>query len=166
MKLFDIAKTEGVDVAKAIGDVLSGKSSFETFNQIGGKNLDVFKKEFADLFKQQQALQFFKGNTVSGEPGLQGGFGISIQEPGIRKSISQFDVNTALAAQRAGLPPINQTNVNTTASVNVNANIDISKLSEVKEQFIKEVTKQLPQAGSDVNNALSQALAGKQNQAL
>lgn len=162
IKLFEIAQTEGTDVAKAIGEVLSGNIDFTDFMRRGGKQVEIFKSQFADLFKQQQALQFFTGDVVTEAPTLRGGTGIAIQEEALRTPVSRFDANLALA-QRTGERQFQKiTEIQATAPVTVNAQIDISKLSEVKDQFVKEVTKQLPQVGSDVNNALVQALNGKQ----
>jgi TP901 family phage tail tape measure protein len=109
IKLFEIAKTEGTEVAKRIGDVLSGDTSFTSFVRRGGKELEVFKKEFADVFKQQQAVQFFTGERVSESPELRGGTRIAIQEESIRKAalpnlqqeqaklVAEFtNINTAL----------------------------------------------------------------------
>lgn len=162
MKLFDIAKTEGVQVAKQIGDVLAGNLDFENFIRRGGKAVEVFKQQFADFFSQQQALQFFQGNRVSELPNLMGGTNIAINEEAIRKPLSQYDVNIALARRAAEQQFQRLTNITATVPVTVNANIDISKLNEVKKSFISEVSKQLPQVGTEVNDALVQALTGKQ----
>ena len=166
MKLFDIAKTEGVQVAKEVGDVLSGNTDFEMFARRGGKALEVFKTQFDDLFKQQQALQFFKGERVSGEPTLRGGTRIGIQEEALRTPISRNDVQLGMAQKRAEEQFARIATVQTTVPVTVNANIDISKLKETKDQFVKEISRQLPTVGSDVNNALVQALTGKQGNSL
>jgi TP901 family phage tail tape measure protein len=166
IKLFEISQTEGVAAAKAIGDVLSGETGFSDFARRGGKNLEIFKKEFADLFKQQQALQFFTGERVSGEPTLRGGSNIAIQEEALRgqRPIGRTELTRAQTAAEAQFTKITQ--VQTTVPVTVTANIDVSKLSEVKKHFVMEITKQLPQVGSDVNNALVQALTGKQGNTL
>jgi len=86
IKLFDIAQEEGTSVAKRIGEVLSGEFDFSTFVKKGGKELEVFKKNFEDIFKQQQAEAFFKGETVPGAKGLKGGAGIvlPVADEGIR----------------------------------------------------------------------------------
>jgi hypothetical protein len=159
MKLFDIAKTEGVAVAKQVGDVLAGNTDFDLFIRRGGQAVEVFKKEFADLFKQQQAIQFFQGDRVSGLPDLNRGSTIAIQEEALRNPQLRLPANQENAIQRL-------TNVNTTVPVSVTASIDISKLDEVKQRFIDEVTKQLPQVGTDINNALVQAILGKQGNTL
>jgi len=166
IKLFEISQTEGVAAAKAIGDVLSGDKSFDTFVRQGGKNLEIFKKEFADIFKQQQALQFFTGERVSGEPSLRGGSSIAIQEEALRnqRPISRTELTRAQTAAEQQFTKITQ--VQTTVPVTVTANIDVSKLEEVKKQFTLEISKQLPQAGTDINNALIQALNGKQGNSL
>lgn len=99
MKLYDIAKTQGVEIAKQVGDVLSGNTDFSIFVRKGGAALDVFKKEFSDLYEQQQAIAFFSGNTVPGEQGLQGGTRIGIQENVNLKS-KRFDPQAEIQRQR------------------------------------------------------------------
>jgi len=162
IKLFNIAQQDGVEIARQIGDVLAGNKDFNIFARQGGKALEVFKREFEDLFKQQQALQFFTGERVTEAPNLRRGTSIAIQEEALRQErpIGRTELTRAQAAAQQGFTKISQ--IQATAPVTVNANIDISKLSEVKDQFVKEVTKQLPQAGTDINNALQQALLGKQ----
>lgn len=166
IKLFNIAQQDGVEIARQIGDVLAGNKDFNIFARQGGKALEVFKREFEDLFKQQQALQFFTGERVTESPNLRRGTSIAIQEEALRQErpINRTELSRAQAAAEQGFTKISQ--IQATAPVTVNANIDISKLSEVKDQFVKEVTKQLPQAGTDINNALQQALLGKQGQNL
>jgi TP901 family phage tail tape measure protein len=159
MKLFDIAKTEGIQIAKQVGDVLAGNTDFDMFIRRGGQAVEVFKKEFSDLFKQQQAQQFFTGERVSGLPGLNQGSQIAIQEEALRNPQLRLPAGQEQAIQRL-------TNINTTVPVSVTASIDISKLEEIKTKFVEEVTKQLPQVGTDINNALVQALAGKQGNSL
>ena len=84
IKLFRIAQTEGIEVARRIGDVLSGSTDFSTFVRQGGKELDVFKKQFSGIFEQQQAGAFFRGDVVPGQAGLRGGQRIAIEEEAIR----------------------------------------------------------------------------------
>ena len=101
LKLFDIAKTEGVDVAKAIGDALQGNIDFDTFIRTGGRAVEVFKKEFGDVFNQQQAQRFFEGLTIPGLENLRGGFSIAIDEESIRKSLSSFDSQAQIQFAKA-----------------------------------------------------------------
>lgn len=160
MKLYDIAKSEGVDVAKRISDVLAGKLDFDSFVKRGGKSLEIFKEQFGDVFKQQQAQQFFQGDRVSGEStSFRGGTRISIQEKALGKNISQFDPTLSVAQSTAQRTI---TNVQPSIPVTINAEIDVSKLNEVKEMFIKEVSKRLSQAGTEVNKSLTTALTGNQ----
>lgn len=77
VKLFDIAKDVGIRTAQNIGDVLAGNTTFSEFVRRGGKDLEIFKKEFADVFKQQQALQFFRGERVAELPSLRRGTSIA-----------------------------------------------------------------------------------------
>ena len=169
MKLFDIANTNGVDVARKLGDVLAGTTDFSTFVRIGGDALDVFKKNFADMFKQQQAIEFFKGNQVPGMEGLQGGLGISIPEEAIRqRGTPTFDTGAAIARSRAisGFERISEIKATINAPTTINNNIDISKIDEVSDKVISKISEQLPQVGSSVNKALTEALEGKQSNAL
>lgn len=101
IKLFDIAQTEGVDIARQIGDVLAGSTDFDNFIRAGGKAAEVFQKEFADLFKQKQAETFFKGNIVPGVSTLQGGSGVTIQEQNIQNPLSRFSTELSLVQKRA-----------------------------------------------------------------
>lgn len=80
VKLFRIAQTEGVKIAKDIGEVLSGQKDFNTFVRQGGKGVEILKRDFADLFEQQQANAFFSGKQVAGLPKLTGGGRIPISE--------------------------------------------------------------------------------------
>lgn len=96
LKLFEISKTEGVEVAKKIGDVLAGNTDFSTFVRQGGKELEIFKSQFEDIFNNQQAQAFFKGNNIPGLEGLRGGQNIAIQEEGIRGVANRFDAAAAL----------------------------------------------------------------------
>ncbi len=101
IKLFRIAQEQGTDVAKKIGEVLSGQSDFTNFVRQGGQALEVFKDKFADIYEQQQAMAFFKGNVVPGTTGLRGGFGIPIEEEAVRRPINRAALT--LAASREGL---------------------------------------------------------------
>jgi TP901 family phage tail tape measure protein len=105
IKLYKIAQEQGTDVAKKIGDVLSGEVDFSAFIRQGGKAAEVFADQWADLFEAKQAEQFFRGERIStlpkkGESGfdfnlfnrgtgkdlsaLRGGGNIKIQEEAIR----------------------------------------------------------------------------------
>ena len=105
VKLFRIAKEEGIETAKAIGEVLSGQRDFNTFLKIGGKDVEVFKKSFADIFEQQQALRFFRGNIITGQPSLRGGARIPIQEQIVQRDITptRATIDFQLAKARLGL---------------------------------------------------------------
>lgn len=78
VKLFRIARDEGTEVAKSISEVLSGDRDFANFVRRGGRELEVFKKEFGDIFESQQAKRFFEGLTVPGLQGLRGGTSIEL----------------------------------------------------------------------------------------
>lgn len=88
IKLFKIAQEQGTDIAKKVGDALAGNIDFSSFIRRGGEAVDIFKKEFSDLFEQQQALAFFKGERVPGVTGLRGGTQIPILEELTRKPVT------------------------------------------------------------------------------
>ena len=170
VKLFEISKTEGVAAAKAIGDVLSGETGFSDFARRGGKNLEIFKKEFADLFKQQQALQFFTGERVSGEPTLRGGSNIAIQEEALRKqepsrtALEQAQQTSEKLAREAQIRAV--VTMQTTIPINMTTTIDVSSLNELITKTASEFAKQGLVAGSEVNKMITQVLLGKQGNSL
>ena len=148
LKLFRIAQEQGTEVARRIGDVLSGEIDFDLFVRRGGEAVDVFKKEFADLFEQQQALQFFRGESVSGLKRLRGGTRIAIQEEAIRTP-AITDRTQALLAQRRAVSQVARTQAinQINAPVQITTNIDISKLDEVSTKVIHEISTQLRDSG-------------------
>jgi len=165
LKLFRIAREQGVDIAQQISDVLSGEVDFSTFIRRGTEAAEIFKKEFANLFEQQQAKAFFRGETVPGIKGLRGGTRVAIQEEAIRTPALTGRIQARLAQRRAISQQIQSIN-QVTAPVNITANIDISKLDEVSNKVINQVSQQLPKAGSQINDALKRALVGKQTPTL
>lgn len=96
IKLFRIAQEQGTQVASQIGDVLAGNTDFSGFIRRGGQAVDIFKKQFADIFEQQQALAFFKGDTVPGAQGLRGGSRIAIEEQALRARTPRFNANAQI----------------------------------------------------------------------
>ena len=88
IKLYQIAQKYGTDTAEEIGKVLSGQISFSDFVKSGGKELEIFKKQFGDEFEQQIAEAFFKGEPITKgfnfDLGFRGGEDIPIAEEGIR----------------------------------------------------------------------------------
>ena len=84
LKLFRIAQKEGTNEARIIGEVLSGQRDFDNFIRSGRRAVDIFKKEFADVFEQQQAIRFFRGDIIPELRGLRGGEDIDIREQAIR----------------------------------------------------------------------------------
>lgn len=168
IKLFNIAQVEGVETAKKIGDVLAGEMDFSTFVRRGGRELEIFKKEFEDLFKQQQAIAFFRGERVPELTGLRGGTRIAIEEEAIRRPTTRFAPELAIQQARIQreFQRIEELKVKVEAPITINAEIDASQLSEVQQVFVNKVAQQLPQVGSKINKALAQALGNKQNQVL
>jgi hypothetical protein len=170
IKLYEISKTEGIDTAKAIGDVLSKNISFEDFVRRGGKALEVFKTQFEDKYKQQQAEQFFTGERVSGEPMLRGGTRISIEEEALRKrqpsrtALEQAQQASAKLASEAQARSV--VTMQTIIPINMTTTIDISSLNELITKTASEFSKQGLVAGSEVNKMITQLLLGKQGNSL
>lgn len=114
VKLFQIAKTEGTAVAKRIGDVLAGNLDFAQFVRRGGKELEIFQKQFNDIFEQQQAKAFFAGDVVPGLQGLRGGSRITTAESGrstsgvLAEALIRFNKATDRFNQLEGLTQIPQ----------------------------------------------------------
>ena len=97
-KLYDIAQKYGVDMAKGLSDVLAGDVDFSAFVKKGGKALDVFKENFGDIFKEQQALSFFKGKTQFGFQELKGGqkINVPVSDRGV---VGRTDIGQTVAQQ-------------------------------------------------------------------
>lgn len=61
VKLAEIAKTEGLQTAVALSEVLDGQRDFNTFMRIGGKQAELLTKHFEDFVKSKELEEFFKG---------------------------------------------------------------------------------------------------------
>ncbi len=92
LKLYKISEEHGLNVAKTIGDVLSGERDFSIFERQGGKALEVFKKNFASIFEQQKAEKFFTEGR---------GAGINIQEEALRQPIDKRAVSRLASSEVA-----------------------------------------------------------------
>jgi len=149
IKLFRIAQTEGVAVAKRIGDVLAGNTDFANFVRRGGKELEIFKEKFANIFEQQQAGAFFRGGTVPDIAGLRGGAGIAIEEEAIRTPVRSFNVQAQLQqrALESGLARLN-VQEQTVQAQNVIINTT-GGVESLRQQF---------QAGEAITSSSAQAL--------
>jgi len=139
-KLFKIATEEGSRTAQRIGEVLRGQRDFNIFVRQGGKDLEVFKREFEDIFKAQQALQFFRGQRVSGRPELRGGANIPVaqRDEALINGLGNLTTRIALEQQRSEnfVNRLNnnasKTDVNTTA---INANTQsLQQLTTIFQQ--------------------------------
>jgi TP901 family phage tail tape measure protein len=166
LKLFDIAQSDGVETAKKIGEVLSGNTSFQDFVRRGGKELEIFKTQFADTFKQQQAEQFFKGERVSQLPTLRRGDTIAIQEEALRSPETRQSTIDAAKAVSDKLTQQKQLqtilNLQTSIPIELNTTIDVTRLNEMVTEVAKRVSEQGNIAGTEVNKMLIQFLNGKQ----
>ena len=132
LKLFRIAQKEGIQEARIIGEVLAGQRDFDNFIRAGGVAVDIFKKEFNDVFEQQQAIRFFRGDRVPGERGLRGGTGIPIREEAIR-GVSARNISLEQRRAEALLKRLedsgNKTGVNTNALNRLTEAINNNSLS-------------------------------------
>jgi hypothetical protein len=170
LKLFEIAQTNGEEAAKVIGDVLSGTIDFNTFVRRGGENLELFKTQFAGLFKQIQAEQYFKGERVAELPTLRRGEQIAIKEefirqPEIRQSeLQQAQIRSEQLAQQKQLESV--FNLQASIPINLNTTVDISRLDELAQNVVNKIAEQGAVAGTKVNDMLKTALLGKQGQNL
>ena len=90
IKLFEIAQTEGEDMAKKVSEALADKETFQRVLRIGGETAELLRKEFADKVQQVEAEQFFRGERVARVPELRGGRQINIEEEAIRGGITNL----------------------------------------------------------------------------
>lgn len=161
IKLYRIAQESGIGLAKKIGEVLSGETDFSTFVRQGGEELEIFKKQFADIFEQQQALKFFQGKQVPGQaPSARSGIAIPISEQAIRRPSLAFDAQAQLQRARGVMKaegikrtaqqmPVQQTN-----NINNTFNVTTNNTDEAVQSWITAIKD--PRA----KKALSQALSG------
>lgn len=169
IKLYRIAQEQGTDIAQRIGDVLSGEVDFSSFVRRGGEAVETFKKEFSDIFEQQQALAFFRGDTVPGARGLRGGTRIAIEEEGIRRPTSA--ITRAVGLDQSRLEALArremiQQKVDVSAPVTINTSIDVSDLDAVGDQVVDKIAKEVQKSGSKMNIALAKALYNKQTRSV
>ena len=160
VKLFRIAKEEGSEVAKRIGEVLSGQVDFNNFVRRGGRELEVFKDQFGDLFEQQQALSFFRGDTVPGEAGLRGGSGIPIREEALRRPISPLGSAGAQATE--ALRRARQLQVEVSNRIQVSVQVSGLEASEIintiRRRTIEAISDEINKPGSDIETELNKHL--------
>lgn len=153
-KLFEIAQKEGVDVARTIGDVLAKDIDFASFVRQGGRELEVFKREFGDLFEQQRALSFFRGERIQGFQELGGGTQVQIEEQAIRGlgNLTSRLLGTELQAERIqadiDLDPVNRNS----DVVNKNTNVT-SRNNATIENLIRAFDAGIDISGSDAELA-------------
>ena len=154
LKLFRIAQKYGTDIAKQIGDVLSGQVDFASFIRRGGEAVDIFKKDFANVFETEQAKQFFKGLTISGLGRLRGGVGISIKEQAELRGVGGI---SGILADRERLLkryfPAGQVPVPTVSQINPTINNVYNIRSTDPKGVVREI--ELKQT-KDANNPESQ----------
>ena len=142
-KLAEIARTEGLDVARRIGDVLNRDIDFDLFERIGGKPLETFKKQFGDIFQQQKDIQFLN----------QKGFGITLDQKDtgiIRGNKADFRFRDAVSAEQRRSEQFIK-NLNVASTVNTNALTD--NTFTIKE-LITNFQKGVPILGLDAQRVL------------
>lgn len=174
IKLFRIARDEGVQVSKEIGDVLAGNLDFASFVRRGGKELEIFKKEFSGIFEQQQAKAFFEGLTVPELPSLRGGFGITVDEEEKvgRRFESLTDALLRLsstmnrfleASPRTTLTTIpsspstqaaQQVTISPQITTPIDVTVDVSSLDELASNVEDKLAQNIAQVGTKVHNAV------------
>lgn len=159
LKLFEIAQTSGTDVAKQIGDVLAGNVDFTSFIRRGGEAVDVFKKEFDDVFKNQQAQAFFQGDRVPGLDNLRGGQNIAIQEEQIRQGLTRFNpqAQAALNQANAQIPTIRN---DIRATIEMNVNVQGLSFREAVARMKDEMSKEILNPNSEIGKATTQRIEG------
>lgn len=157
IKLFEIAQTNGTQVAKQIGDVLAGNTSFDSFVRRGGEAVEIFKQKFDDVFKNQQAQAFFRGERVAGLDNLQGGSNIAIQEESIRRALTSFNPQAQLALNRAEnqIPTIRN---DIQARIEMNINVQGLSFREAVARMKEEISKEVLNPQSDLGKALDERI--------
>lgn len=160
VKLFRIAQEEGVGIARAIGEVLAGQRDFNTFVRRGGDALEVFKRDFGEIFEAQQAERFFQGLRVPGLEGLRGGFNIPIEEEALRTTPGQLRSRAEIQRARAesALPRIQ-------ADIRSRISIDVTGLSlqEAVNTLKKDITNEVNNPQSDFSRSLKRQILGTEN---
>jgi TP901 family phage tail tape measure protein len=184
IKLFNIAKESGVDVARKIGEVLQGVTSLDAFvtrgkgglgaNQTDVKALEEFKKGWEDLFQSKQAEAFFTGKRIPGMEEMAGGRNIPITErTALENRVPVYDPTAQL--QQAKLmaqelatiigPSASATN-DVSVDMPINVNVDVGSMDEIGEAVVDKIAKELPQTGSKINKALTATLYNKQTKSV
>lgn len=154
VKLFRIAQEEGTQIARQIGDVLAGDIDFTSFVRRGGRALEVFQEQFAQIFEQQQAQRFFQGLSVPGS-NLRGGAGIQIQEQ--LGPISRFDAQAAIRQSRAEAD-FRRIQANIQSTSNINVNVEGLDFTQAAGQIKATVINELSNPESDFSKAVDQRL--------
>lgn len=176
IKLFRIARDEGVETAKNIGAVLNKEISFSEFVRRGGEAVDIFKRDFGDIFEQQQAKAFFEGLTVPDLKGLRGGTRITTVEEENKKILNSQNglidallrVDSTMRQFAETVPKSTITTIpKTTAdqisqrlvfapqiTTPVNVNVDVSNLNELASNVEDKLAQNIAQVGTKVHNAV------------
>lgn len=141
IKLYQIARKYGVDVAEELSKVLSGA---KPISELGGllsfdkKALAVFKKEFGDLYEQFQAGEFFKG----------AGAGITI--PG---KLATADLEETMRNLQARISEIGL-NI---YIPNININVDIDSY-DIRSKILDAIDIALKDPQSDIAKAIKELI--------
>jgi len=176
IKLFRIARDEGVETAKKIGEVLNKEITFEDFVRRGGNAVEIFKRDFGSIFEQEQAKAFFEDLPVPDLKGLRGGFRITTEEKEREKTIrSQQSLVQALLQLKSSIDLSNQTVPKSTITsvprstsdqisqqsvfapqitTPINVTVDVSSLDELAANVEDKLAQNISQVGTKVNLAV------------
>jgi len=156
LKLFKIAQTEGTRTADRIGALLAGDIDLSDFGRRYKDELDIVKKEFKSFFETQQALQFFRGEKVTGASALKGGTQISIPDEAIRQARPRaFNQAVALRQIKAERQLLR---MESKVDVNIEAKLDPADISGFADKIGKRVSQELKTQGTELNNALNEGI--------
>lgn len=182
IKLFRIARDEGVETAKRIGEVLNKEIDFSSFVRQGGEAVDIFKRDFSGIFEQQQAKAFFEGIQVPGLEGLRGGTRITTVEEENKKLLNsqnglidallrvdstmrQFAETSRTTITAVPTSTAQQLSQQTVITPQISTETNITVNAESREEIVKIVERTIeeeaPRTGSKINKALAKTVLGE-----
>ena len=132
VKLYNIAKKEGIDIARELGKFLTGGITLQQLQEMP-RAFESFKRNFSERFEAYQAADFmgigYRGKGKLGGPRLVGQQGSLIP-------IQEFE------AQK-GLRPI-EAKVNAPVTVSgININVNAELLGNTKEEIVANLKKKI-----------------------
>src|SRR6185295_19762546 len=134
---------------------------FDTFFRQGGKDLEIFKKEFGDLFKAKQAESFFKGDFLKGFQELRGGTNVAINDrAALGGNIPAFNPKLSIAEQRA----VNQVpKINAEINSRIQVAIELTGKFNIRDEVRQALKEQAANPESDFNKEFNKKLFGSPN---